>query len=182
MRQPGAQSSTDTRLPSGLQVGTGVREVATERLHTQGNLEQTSNSKDLAINGLGFFQVDMPDGSTGYTDTPVSKDGSYDDLLPSFNMTAELAQGLLLRAAASKTMMRPALTDIAYKRTASWSSFRFTDGNPALKPTYADQWEVGLEQYLDNGGLLAASYFRKKIDGVVINALVIDAADDDLAE
>ncbi len=72
VRQPGAQSSTDTRLPSGLQVGTGVREVATERLHTQGNLEQTSNSKDLAINGLGFFQVDMPDGSTGYT-----RDGSF---------------------------------------------------------------------------------------------------------
>ncbi|PRA26796.1 flagellar basal-body rod protein FlgG [Pseudomonas poae] len=72
VRQPGAQSSTDTRLPSGLQVGTGVREVATERLHTQGNLEQTSSSKDLAINGLGFFQVDMPDGSTGYT-----RDGSF---------------------------------------------------------------------------------------------------------
>ncbi|MBX8501134.1 flagellar basal-body rod protein FlgG [Pseudomonas lijiangensis] len=71
-RQPGAQSSTDTRLPSGLQVGTGVREVATERLHTQGNLEETSNSKDLAINGLGFFTVDMPDGTTGYT-----RDGSF---------------------------------------------------------------------------------------------------------
>jgi flagellar basal-body rod protein FlgG len=72
VRQPGAQSSTDTRLPSGLQVGTGVRQVATERLHTQGNLEETSNSKDLAINGLGFFQVDMPDGSTAYT-----RDGSF---------------------------------------------------------------------------------------------------------
>ncbi|AVD88273.1 flagellar basal-body rod protein FlgG [Pseudomonas sp. SWI44] len=72
VRQPGAQSSTDTRLPSGLQVGTGVRQVATERLHTQGNLEQTSSSKDLAINGLGFFEVDMPDGSTAYT-----RDGSF---------------------------------------------------------------------------------------------------------
>lgn len=72
VRQPGAQSSTDTQLPSGLQVGTGVRQVATERLHTQGNLEQTSSSKDLAINGLGFFEVDMPDGSTAYT-----RDGSF---------------------------------------------------------------------------------------------------------
>ncbi|NIE75430.1 flagellar basal-body rod protein FlgG [Pantoea sp. Tr-811] len=72
VRQPGAQSSTDTRLPSGLQVGTGVRQVATERLHTQGNLEQTSSSKDLAINGLGFFEVDMPDGTTAYT-----RDGSF---------------------------------------------------------------------------------------------------------
>lgn len=125
---------------------------------------------DTAVTSFGYHPIQRPDGSTGYTDTPVSKDGSYDDLLPSLNMTAELAHGLLLRAAASKTMMRPALTDIAYKRTASWSSFRFTDGNPDLKPTYAKQWEVGLEQYLDNGALLAASYFRKNIDGVVINS------------
>ncbi|MDE1168391.1 MAG: flagellar basal-body rod protein FlgG [Pseudomonas sp.] len=72
MRQPGAQSTTQTKLPSGLQVGTGVRQVATERLHTQGNLEQTDSSEDLAINGTGFFEVDMPDGSTAYT-----RDGSF---------------------------------------------------------------------------------------------------------
>lgn len=72
MRQPGAQSTNQTKLPSGLQVGTGVRQVATERLHTQGNLEQTDSSEDLAINGKGFFEVDMPDGSTAYT-----RDGSF---------------------------------------------------------------------------------------------------------
>jgi flagellar basal-body rod protein FlgG len=72
MRQPGASSTTQTKLPSGLQVGTGVRQVATERLHTQGNLEQTDQSEDLAINGKGFFQVDMPDGTTAYT-----RDGSF---------------------------------------------------------------------------------------------------------
>ncbi len=126
---------------------------------------------DTSVTSFGYHPVQNPDGSTGYTDTPVSMDGNYSDVLPSLNITAELRDGLLLRAAASQTLIRPAMTDIAYKRTASWSSYRFTDGNPALKPTYADQWEVGLEQYLDNGGLLAASYFRKKIDGVVINAL-----------
>lgn len=72
MRQPGAQTSQQTQLPSGLQVGTGVRTVATERIFTQGNLQQTSNSKDLAIQGNGFFQVLMPDGTTGYT-----RDGSF---------------------------------------------------------------------------------------------------------
>ncbi|MGY4491257.1 flagellar basal-body rod protein FlgG [Pseudomonas sp. TE3610] len=72
MRQPGAQSTSQTKLPSGLQVGTGVRQVATERLHTQGNLTETDNSKDLAINGNGFFEVDMPDGTTAYT-----RDGSF---------------------------------------------------------------------------------------------------------
>ncbi len=126
---------------------------------------------DTSVVSFGYHPVQNPDGSTGYTDTPVSKDGGYTDVLPSFNLTAEVADGLLLRAAGSETLIRPAMTDVAYKRTASWSSFRFTDGNPDLKPTYAKQWEIGLEKYLDNGGLLAASYFRKKIDGVVINAL-----------
>ncbi|ANF58371.1 flagellar basal-body rod protein FlgG [Halotalea alkalilenta] len=72
MRQPGALSSNQTNLPSGLQLGTGVRTVATERIHTQGNLEETGNSKDLAINGQGFFAVQMPDGTLGYT-----RDGSF---------------------------------------------------------------------------------------------------------
>ncbi|MCS0581324.1 flagellar basal-body rod protein FlgG [Massilia pinisoli] len=71
VRQPGAQSSQQTQLPSGLQIGTGVRTVATERIHTQGNPQQTGNSKDVMINGSGFFQVLMPDGTTAYT-----RDGS----------------------------------------------------------------------------------------------------------
>jgi flagellar basal-body rod protein FlgG len=72
VRQPGAQSSQQTQLPSGLQLGTGVRPVATERIFTQGNLQQTSNDKDLAIQGEGFFQVLMPDGNTAYT-----RDGAF---------------------------------------------------------------------------------------------------------
>ncbi|MFZ6644197.1 flagellar basal-body rod protein FlgG [Undibacterium sp. TJN25] len=71
IRQPGAQSSQQTQLPSGLQIGTGVRPVATERIHTQGNL-QAAGSKDMAIQGEGFFQVLMPDGTTAYT-----RDGSF---------------------------------------------------------------------------------------------------------
>ena len=67
IRQPGAQSSQQTQLPSGLQLGTGVKPVATERIHTQGNLQQTSNPMDVAIQGNGFFQVQMPDGSAAYT-------------------------------------------------------------------------------------------------------------------
>lgn len=72
VRQPGAQSSQDTTLPSGLMRGTGVRTVATEKLHTQGNLVQTGNSLDVAIQGRGFFQVMRPDGTLGY-----SRDGSF---------------------------------------------------------------------------------------------------------
>ncbi|SPJ17152.1 flagellar component of cell-distal portion of basal-body rod [Burkholderiales bacterium] len=72
LRQSGANSTQDTLLPTGLQVGTGVVPVATEVMFDQGNLQQTSNQFDLAINGNGFFQVQMPDGSTAYT-----RDGSF---------------------------------------------------------------------------------------------------------
>jgi flagellar basal-body rod protein FlgG len=72
IRQPGANSTQNTELPSGIQLGTGVQQVATERLYTQGNMQQTGNSKDIAINGQGFFQVQMPDGTTAYT-----RDGSF---------------------------------------------------------------------------------------------------------
>ena len=72
MRQPGAQSSQQTQLPSGLQIGTGVRPVATERIFSQGNLQKTDNDKDVAIQGQGFFQVLLPDGTTAYT-----RDGSF---------------------------------------------------------------------------------------------------------
>ena len=72
LRQPGAKSSTQTDIPSGLQLGTGVRPIATERVFTQGNLVQTGNGLDMAINGNGFFQIQLPDGTTGY-----SRDGSF---------------------------------------------------------------------------------------------------------
>jgi len=72
LRQPGAQSSQQTQLPTGLTLGTGVRPVATERIFTQGNLQQTGNNLDVAVNGQGFFQVQLPDGTTAYT-----RDGSF---------------------------------------------------------------------------------------------------------
>ena len=72
VRQVGAQSSQNTQLPSGLSLGTGVRPVATEKLFTQGNLIQTNNPLDMAIQGRGFFQVNTPDGTLAYT-----RDGSF---------------------------------------------------------------------------------------------------------
>ncbi|MFZ5532033.1 MAG: flagellar basal-body rod protein FlgG [Pseudomonadota bacterium] len=72
LRQVGAQSSQQTQYPSGLNLGTGVRVVATEKIFTQGNLVQSGNALDLAIQGRGFFQILMPDGSLGYT-----RDGSF---------------------------------------------------------------------------------------------------------
>lgn len=70
--QVGAASSQNTQLPSGLELGTGVSLVSTEKVYTQGNINQTGNSLDMAINGNGFFQVLMPDGTLAYT-----RDGSF---------------------------------------------------------------------------------------------------------
>ena len=72
LRQAGAQASQQSQIPSGLQLGTGARPVATERIFLQGNLQQTGNSLDLAINGAGFFQIQQADGTLAYT-----RDGSF---------------------------------------------------------------------------------------------------------
>lgn len=72
IRQVGAPATQTTTLPSGLQMGTGVRTVATEKIHTAGNIIQTGNSLDVSINGKGFFQILMPDGQINYT-----RDGTF---------------------------------------------------------------------------------------------------------
>lgn len=71
-RQPGASSTQDTELPSGLQLGTGVRTVGTQKIFTQGALQTTTEALDVAINGRGFFEIQMPDGSAAYT-----RDGQF---------------------------------------------------------------------------------------------------------
>lgn len=70
--RPGAQSGPDNRIPSGIQIGTGVRTGGVYRVSEQGSLSQTDNRYDLAIQGRGFFQVTLPSGETGYT-----RDGSF---------------------------------------------------------------------------------------------------------
>lgn len=72
MRQPGAASSQQTTIPSGLMLGTGVRTIATVHNFSQGSMQKTENALDLAINGPGFFQIQMPDGTLAYT-----RDGSF---------------------------------------------------------------------------------------------------------
>jgi flagellar basal-body rod protein FlgG len=72
LRQVGSASSESTQLPAGLQVGLGTRAVATSRAFTQGNLQQSSNPLDVAVKGNGFFQIQLPDGTTGYT-----RDGAF---------------------------------------------------------------------------------------------------------
>jgi flagellar basal-body rod protein FlgG len=72
LRQVGSNTSEQSTLPTGLQVGLGVRTVATSRNFSQGNLQQSSRDLDVAVSGNGFFQLTMPDGTIGYT-----RDGAF---------------------------------------------------------------------------------------------------------
>ncbi|MGH8055290.1 MAG: flagellar basal-body rod protein FlgG [Stenotrophomonas sp.] len=72
VRQPGGSSSAQTQLPTGLQIGTGVRVVATSKHFEQGSQQQTGRALDVMVNGRGFFEVMMPDGTSAYT-----RDGSF---------------------------------------------------------------------------------------------------------
>jgi len=93
IRQVGAQSSQDRQLPTGLMLGTGVRTVATEKLFTQGNSVETKSPLDMGIQGRGFFQIQLPDGTQAYT-----RDGS-------FHLDA---QGQIVTA--SGNVLQPAIT------------------------------------------------------------------------
>lgn len=72
IRQPGGTTGGDNAAPTGLMLGTGVRIVSTEKLHTQGSMIQTKNALDIAVQGEGMFQVLQPDGTMAYT-----RDGSF---------------------------------------------------------------------------------------------------------
>jgi len=72
VRQAGGPTGGQAQAPSGLQLGTGVRAAATERMFLQGSLVRTQNPLDIAISGNGFFQITLPDGSVAYT-----RDGNF---------------------------------------------------------------------------------------------------------
>ncbi len=72
IRQAGSSTGPDSQLPTGTQIGLGVRQVATQKMYTQGTFQETGNSLDMAIEGDGFFQITMPDGTLAYT-----RDGSF---------------------------------------------------------------------------------------------------------
>ena len=76
-RAPGTQGTQGTIVPTGIQVGLGSRAVATQRLFSQGDFQQTENPLDVVIEGDGFFQVQRPDGTTAYTRAGAfKKDGN----------------------------------------------------------------------------------------------------------
>ncbi|MBZ4643714.1 MAG: flagellar basal-body rod protein FlgG [Deferribacteres bacterium] len=81
MRPAGAVTATGISHPTGIQIGLGSNVVATEKIFTQGNFQQTGNMLDIAIEGDGFFQVTLPDGNIGYTRSGSFKLNSDGDIV-----------------------------------------------------------------------------------------------------
>jgi flagellar basal-body rod protein FlgG len=136
LRQPGAQSSQQTELPSGMQIGTGVQPVATERIFTQGNLQLTGNALDVAIQGDGFFQVLLPDGTTAYT-----RDGAFQ--LDS--------QGQMVTA--SGYQVQPAITMPGNVTTVTIAKDGIVSVTQAGSSTPTQIGQMQLATFINTGGL-----------------------------
>ena len=136
LRQPGAKSTQQTEIPSGLQLGTGVHPVATERIHTQGNLQQTGNSLDIAVNGVGFFQILQADGTTAY-----SRDGSFQ-----LN-----SQGQIVTA--SGYVVQPAITVPANALAVSISRDGIVSVTTSGSTTPTQIGQLQLASFINTGGL-----------------------------
>ncbi|MBI5752626.1 MAG: flagellar basal-body rod protein FlgG [Hydrogenophilales bacterium] len=136
LRQPGAKSTQQTEIPSGLQLGTGVHPVATERIHTQGNLQQTGNALDVAVNGTGFFQILQADGTTAY-----SRDGSFQ-----LN-----SQGQIVTA--SGYVVQPAITIPSNAISISISRDGIVSALTSSSTTPTQIGQLQLASFINTGGL-----------------------------
>ena len=136
LRQPGASSSAQTQIPSGLQIGTGVRPVATERIFTQGNLTQTGNSLDIAVQGEGFFQIQLPDGTVGYT-----RDGAFQ----------KDSQGQIVTA--NGYPLSPAITIPSNALSISIGSDGVVTVLQSGSPTPVQIGQIQLASFVNTGGL-----------------------------
>lgn len=136
MRQPGAQSTQQTQIPSGLLLGTGVRPISTEHMFTQGGLQRTDNALDMAINGNGFFQIQMPDGTLAYT-----RDGAFQR-----DNTGQIVTSSGYPLSPSITIPQDAVT-ITISRDGIVSVLQSGQTTPA------EVGNIQLATFINNGGL-----------------------------
>ncbi len=119
INQPGGQSSQNTKLPSGLMLGAGAKVSATQKIHSQGNVLTTDNALDWSIQGRGFFQIEMPDGTTAYTRNGQFQINDEGDLVttgtgyrlsPTINVPAD-AQSISISTEGEVSVTQPGATE-----------------------------------------------------------------------
>jgi iron complex outermembrane receptor protein len=114
--------------------------------------------------GVRYVQTDTT--SSGFdlgSQQAVSADGSYDNVLPSINVAYDLTDDLLLRAAAGKSISRPSPFALSYAVNLTPETLSGNAGNPNLKPTQANQYDLGMEWYYSDASMASISYFNKDI-------------------
>ncbi|EAX47458.1 flagellar basal-body rod protein FlgG [Thermosinus carboxydivorans Nor1] len=208
IRQAGAATGADTQLPTGIQIGHGVRQVATQKIYTQGNFQQTGNPLDLAIEGDGFFQITLPDGTLAYTRDGAFKKDAQGRIVTSEGyplepqiIIPENATELLISADGRVTAKIPGQTDpqdlgqiqiVRFINPAGLDSI----GRNLLKETAASGAPVVLNPGTDGAGTLVQQYLEMSNVQVVeemvnmivaqrayeINAKAITTADDMLGQ
>ena len=114
IRAPGTATGEGTSAPTGAQVGMGVRTVATQRQHSMGDLQQTGNTLDMAIEGRGFFQIELPTGENAYTRNGAFKIDAEGTMVNAdgYKLTSEIvvppdAQSVAIGADGTVTAMIP---------------------------------------------------------------------------
>lgn len=127
--------------------------------------------------GLRYSNTDSTSNGFDASGTPISLDNEYDQLLPSINIAYDLSSDVVLRMAASKTLSRPSPFNLAPAFNLRPETGQGDSGNPALSPTVANQYDLGVEWYFDSASLVSLTWFKKDIsDFVYFNtvAAVID--------
>ena len=136
------------------------------QLEILGNLRYNVGARYVETDQFvsGYIAANTPAGSMRQY---VSDSATYDKVLPSFNVASELGHGLVLRAAASRTMTRAQPGDIAPNQSLSVNGDVLQLGNSALTPYFSDNYDLGLEWYFGESGLgvIAANVWQKKIEG-----------------
>lgn len=138
---------------------------------------------DLPLDGnAGVRVVRTRESVSGYRSmaggvAPIARDHAYTDLLPSLNLRYELAHGLYLRGAASKTLTRPDFNQLSPSLTLNPVQRTGVAGNPELRPVRADNLDFALERYFGKTAALHAAVFIKKVDGFVLTATAPETHD-----
>ena len=136
--QPGAKLDQQNESPSGIQLGTGVRVVGTQKVFTSGDTKTTSNQLDLAIDGNGFFKVELPNGETAYT-----RDGA-------FQVNAE---SVIVNA--SGLPLQPQITVPANTTAITISQSGLVNATVGGQTTPQQIGQITLANFVNEAGLLA---------------------------
>lgn len=137
LQAPGASSAQGQEIPSGFQVGHGSRAVATQRLFIKGDLQQTGNALDLAVEGDGFFQITLPSGETGYSRAGTFKKNSQGQLVTSDGFTVQpqitIPQNATNVVVGVDGIVSVAIAGQAQPQQAGTSSWRASSIRPVCK-------------------------------------------------